>query len=61
MMIGMMLPSAAPMMLTFASINRNRRARRQPYVPTALFTSGLSWRGAASASPRRSRRGAANG
>jgi predicted metal-binding membrane protein len=47
MMIGMMLPSAVPMILTFASINRNRRARRQPYVPTALFASGylLAWGG----------------
>lgn len=47
MMIGMMLPSAAPMILTFAAINRNRRARGQPYTPTALFTSGylLAWGG----------------
>jgi predicted metal-binding membrane protein len=47
MMTGMMLPSAAPMILTFASINRNRRARGQPYVPTALFTLGyfVAWGG----------------
>jgi predicted metal-binding membrane protein len=47
MMIGMMLPSAAPMILTFAAINRGRRARRQPYTPTMLFTSGylLAWGG----------------
>jgi predicted metal-binding membrane protein len=47
MMIGMMLPSAAPMILTFAAINRNRRARSQPYTPTILFTSGylLAWGG----------------
>jgi predicted metal-binding membrane protein len=47
MMIGMMLPSAAPMILTFAAINRGRRARRQPYTPTALFASGylLAWGG----------------
>lgn len=47
MMIGMMLPSAAPMILTFASINRNARARGQPYVPTAIFASGylLAWGG----------------
>jgi predicted metal-binding membrane protein len=45
MMIGMMLPSAAPMILTFAAITRGRRARGQPYTPTALFTSGylLAW------------------
>ena len=40
MMVGMMLPSAAPMILTFAAINRGRRARRQPYTPTLLFTAG---------------------
>lgn len=47
MMIGMMLPSAAPMILTFATINRGRRARGQPYTPTFLFTSGylLTWGG----------------
>ncbi|MCW5735053.1 MAG: DUF2182 domain-containing protein [Enhydrobacter sp.] len=47
MMVGMMLPSAAPMILTFASVNRNRRARGQPYVPTALFAAGylLVWGG----------------
>jgi len=47
MMVGMMLPSAAPMILTFAAINRRRRARAQPYVPTALFTGGylLAWGG----------------
>ena len=36
MMMGMMLPSAAPMILTFAHVNRNRRARGQTYVPTAV-------------------------
>ncbi len=47
MMIGMMLPSAAPMILTFAAINRGRRARGQSYTPTVLFTSGylLAWGG----------------
>ena len=47
MMIGMMLPSAAPMILTFAAINRGRRTRGQPYTPTALFTAGylLAWGG----------------
>jgi predicted metal-binding membrane protein len=45
MMIGMMLPSAAPVILTFANVNRNRRARGEPYVPAALFTTGylLTW------------------
>jgi predicted metal-binding membrane protein len=47
MMIGMMLPSAAPMILTFAAINGRKRARGQPYTPTALFASGylLAWGG----------------
>ena len=47
MMIGMMLPSAAPMILTFANINRGRRSRGQPYTPTVLFTAGylLAWGG----------------
>jgi len=47
MMIGMMLPSAAPMILTFATVNARRRARAQPGVPTALFAAGyvLAWGG----------------
>ncbi len=47
MMVGMMLPSAAPMILTFATINRRRRARARPYAPTALFAAGylLAWGG----------------
>ena len=47
MMAGMMLPGAAPMILTFATINRRRRARGQPYAPTALFAAGylLAWGG----------------
>jgi predicted metal-binding membrane protein len=45
MMTGMMLPSAAPMILAFAKVNQNRRARGHPYVPTALFAAGylLAW------------------
>src|SRR6266851_3276302 len=45
MMPGMMLPSAAPMILTFATINRNKRGRGQPFVPTMVFTSGylIAW------------------
>jgi predicted metal-binding membrane protein len=45
MMIGMMLPSAAPMTLTFATVNRRRRELGTPYVPTALFVAGylLAW------------------
>src|SRR5216684_6504035 len=40
MMPGMMLPSAAPMILTFATVNRRKRARGTPFVPTAVFTTG---------------------
>ena len=45
MMLGMMLPSAAPMVLTFASLQRHKRQRDEPYVPTALFVAGylLVW------------------
>jgi len=45
MMPGMMLPSAAPMILTFATINRRKRERTQPFVPTIVFTSGylIAW------------------
>lgn len=39
MMVGMMLPTAAPMVLMFTSINRKRRAEQgPPYVDTGLFT-----------------------
>src|SRR5437868_14178127 len=40
MMVAMMLPSAVPMILTFATVNRKRRERDQPYVPSAIFVSG---------------------
>ena len=45
MMVGMMLPSAAPMILTFATINRRKRARGRPFVPTAVFATGylIAW------------------
>jgi predicted metal-binding membrane protein len=47
MMIGMMLPSATPMVLTFATVSRRRRARGRPHVPAALFVAGylLAWAG----------------
>lgn len=47
MMAGMMLPSAAAMVLTFATINRKRRERGEPYVATAVFVAGylLAWGG----------------
>lgn len=40
MMVGMMLPSALPMTLTFATVNRRRRERGAGYVPTAVFVAG---------------------
>jgi predicted metal-binding membrane protein len=40
MMVAMMVPTAAPMILTFATINRRRLERQQPFVPTGVFLSG---------------------
>ncbi|MFN2507859.1 MAG: DUF2182 domain-containing protein [Chthoniobacterales bacterium] len=40
MMLAMMLPSAAPMLLTFAAVARNRRRADRPYVPVAVFAAG---------------------
>ena len=40
MMLGMMLPGAAPMILTFAALERRKREREQAYVPTAIFVAG---------------------
>ena len=45
MMSAMMLPSALPMTLTVATVNRRRRELGTPYVPTAVFVAGylLAW------------------
>jgi len=40
MMVAMMLPSAAPMILTFAMVNRKRREQQEPFVPTLVFVLG---------------------
>ena len=40
MMLAMMLPSAAPMLLTFGSVARHRRRGGRPYVPAAVFAAG---------------------
>jgi predicted metal-binding membrane protein len=40
MMVAMMTPSAAPMILMFAGINRRRREQVVPYVPTSVFLVG---------------------
>lgn len=38
MMAAMMVPSAAPMILTFAALNRQRRSRTARLYPTSAFT-----------------------
>ena len=39
MMVAMMLPSAAPMILLFASVSRQQRALGKRHVPTVVFAS----------------------
>ena len=45
MMVGMMVPSAAPMVMVFARTCRQRSRQGEPYVPTGLFVFGylLVW------------------
>ena len=45
MILGMMVPSAAPMILTFATLNRSKRARGQSFVPPPIFAAGylIAW------------------
>jgi predicted metal-binding membrane protein len=47
MMLAMMLPSAAPMLLLFARVNRKDKGAGAPMVPTAFFAGGylLGWAG----------------
>lgn len=47
MMVAMMIPSAAPMILTFAAVNRKRREQEKPFVPTGIFLLGyiIVWTG----------------
>jgi predicted metal-binding membrane protein len=47
MMAAMMLPSAAPVLLLFAQVNRHKRVGDRPYVPTAIFAGGylVAWGG----------------
>ena len=40
MMVAMMVPSAAPMILMFAAVNRKRREQERPFVPTGVFLLG---------------------
>ena len=47
MMVAMMLPAVSNMLLAFATINRRRRERQEPFVATAVFLCGylLVWVG----------------
>jgi predicted metal-binding membrane protein len=47
MMVAMMLPSAAPMLLLFARVNRKDKAAPATLAPTVLFAAGylLAWGG----------------
>jgi predicted metal-binding membrane protein len=40
MMVAMMVPSAAPMILAFHSVNQRRQAAARPFVPVAIFLFG---------------------
>ena len=40
MMFAMMIPSAAPMIMVFATVNRRRKEQADPYVPTFVFLLG---------------------
>src|ERR1044071_1116401 len=40
MMAAMMLPSAAPMILLFATVNRKQRETGHPHVATSMFAVG---------------------
>jgi len=47
MKVAMMLPSAAPMILLFATVNRKQRDTGHPYVATSIFAIGYlaAWAG----------------
>jgi predicted metal-binding membrane protein len=47
MMVAMMLPSAAPMILVFATVNRKQRESGHPHVATSIFALGYltAWAG----------------
>jgi predicted metal-binding membrane protein len=47
MMVAMMVPTAAPMILLFATVNRRRREQQGPFVPTGVFLAGyvVVWSG----------------
>jgi predicted metal-binding membrane protein len=45
MMVGMMLPSAAPMILLYAAVSRRQRRRGHVFAPTGVFAVGylVAW------------------
>ena len=45
MMAAMMLPSAAPILLLFARINRKEKSAGRPFIPTGIFAAGylIAW------------------
>jgi predicted metal-binding membrane protein len=45
MMVGMMLPSAAPMILIYARVCRSSKSIQRPLIPVAVFVSGylIAW------------------
>jgi len=45
MMAAMMLPSAAPILLLFARINRKEKSAGRPFIPTGVFAAGylVAW------------------
>ncbi len=47
MMIAMMIPSASPVILLFAAINRKQRVKGTPFVSTSVFVLGyiIAWGG----------------
>jgi predicted metal-binding membrane protein len=47
MMVAMMIPSAAPMILTFAMVQRKRHEQERPFVPAIIFVLGylVVWAG----------------
>ena len=47
MMVAMMLPTAAPMVMTFEKVNRSRRQRGQAHAGTIIFVLGylVAWGG----------------
>jgi predicted metal-binding membrane protein len=51
MMVAMMVPSAARMILVFATVSRQRHAHHRPFAPTSVFLLGYGavWSGFAAA------------